>query len=115
MEESKMVKVFAGLVIVFLLGLFSYAVIGTSGNVEKIKELAPLKMEERNWEIIRYEGWQHGSFSNHGGKVWYHVKNIDNNDIQYRVFITLWGGELHYMYGSPEKISIVNTADLNLN
>lgn len=107
-------KVFNVLTVVFLIGLFSYAIIGTSGNVEEIKKLAPLKMKERNWEIVRYEGWQYGSFMNHGGKVWYHVKNMDNNDIQYRVFITLWADELHYTYGSPEVVSVVNTDDFKI-
>jgi hypothetical protein len=91
-----------------LITLLFYSLIGTHENVEEIKQLAPTEMTERNWEIIRYEGWEYGSWNHHGGKVWYHVRNIDNHDIQYRVHVTLWGGELHWTYGAPEKLERVN-------
>ena len=67
-------------------------------------------MAERNWKILRYEGYQYGSWYNHGGKVWYHVANIDNPNIQYRVYITIWDGELQYNYNGPEQLSRI---DLN--
>lgn len=82
--------------------LLSYTLIGTSYNVDKIKSLAPLEMFKRNWKILRYEGFQYGSWDENGGKVWYHVCNIDNPNIQYRVKITLWNNELQYYYGQPE-------------
>lgn len=90
--------------IVFLLTLLTYTLVGTSGNIEKIKELAPKNMEQRNWKILRYEGFQHGSWSTHGGTCWYHVANIDNPNIQYRVEIALWNGELQYYYNAPEVL-----------
>jgi len=82
----------------------AYTVVGTNENVDEIKRRAPDEVAARNWEILRYEGWQYGSFSNHGGKVWYHVQNKDNHNIQYRVFVTMWDGELQYTYGQPEKL-----------
>ena len=88
----------------------SYSIIGTGERVDQIKKLAPGQMAERNWKILRYEGYQFGSWCNHGGKVWYHVANIDNPNIQYRVYITIWGGELQYNYGEPEQLSRI---DLN--
>lgn len=91
-----------------LLVLLGYGFVGTCGDVEKIKQMAPPAIEERGWEILRYEGWQYGSFSNHGGRVWYHVRNKDDHSIQYRVNITYWGGELHFHYGKPETLSRVN-------
>lgn len=102
-------------VIMMFIAFFLYSAVGTSGSVEEIKRIAPAAMKSRNWEIIRYEGWQYGSFDSHGGKVWYHVRNIDNHSIQYRVYITLWAGELHYMYGKPEPLSRVNIDGLNIN
>ena len=104
-----MTKWIAGAIIVLFLG---YAMIGTSERVDEIKAKAPGDIATRNWEIMRYEGWEYGSFANHGGKVWYHVRNKDNHNIQYRVFITLWGGELHYRYGAPEKLDRFN---VNIN
>jgi len=100
-------------IVASMLALFlMYAIVGTSERVDEIKAMAPENIASRNWEIMRYEGWEFGSFGNHGGKVWYHVRNKDNRSIQYRVCITLWGGELHYRYGAPEKLDRV---DVNIN
>jgi hypothetical protein len=81
-----------------------YSIIGTDSRVNEIKAKAPVEMQARNWKVLRYEGFQYGSYSTHGGKVWYHVANVDNPNIQYRVFVTLWNGELHYHYGQPETL-----------
>jgi hypothetical protein len=84
--------------------LIGYSIIGTDGKVDAIRQKAPLEMKERNWTIIRYEGFEYGSWGRHGGKVWYHVANIDNPNIQYRVFVTMWDGELQWHYGEPERL-----------
>jgi hypothetical protein len=97
-----------GILIGLAVGLLLYAIIGTEDDVQWIKERAPSAMDERNWKILRYEGYQRGSFANHGGKVWYHVRNVDDPDIQYRVYITKWGGELHFYYNGPEDLSRIN-------
>lgn len=88
--------------------VFAYTVIGTKGDVEKIKSLAPDQMKERNWDVLRYEGWQYGSWGNHGGKVWYHVKDKKVKNVYYRVYVTYWDGELHYTYGAPEALSRID-------
>jgi len=92
------------IVITAVVVLIGYSIIGTDGKVDTIREKAPLEMEERNWKIIRYEGFQYGSWGRHGGMVWYHVANIDNPNIQYRVFVTMWDGELQWHYGEPERL-----------
>ena len=94
--------------IVLVVVLFLYTAIGTSGDVEEIKSRAPQAISERGWTILRYEGYQFGSFSKHGGKVWYHVKNSTNENIQYRVYITIWNDELQFHYDSPEKLQRLN-------
>lgn len=85
-----------------------YTIFGTQGDIEYIKAEAPKQMQERGWEIVRYEGWQRGSWAKHGGKVWYHVKNVNNDNIQYRVHVAEWGGELHYYYNKPEVLSRID-------
>jgi hypothetical protein len=92
------------------IGLHYYTKIGTSTRVVEIKERIPEAMTQRGWKILRYEGYQLGSWGHHGGKVWYHVQNIDNENIQYRVFVTLWGDELHFTYGEPEKLNRVDVS-----
>ena len=94
--------------IIIVVGFLVYIIVGTKGNVSKIKELAPKSISERGWKILRYEGYQYGSCGNHGGKVWYHVCNIDNPNIQYRIYITLWDDELQYCYGRPEVLEILD-------
>lgn len=99
------------ILIIFLaivVSLLGYSIIGTDTRVDKIKKEAPLKMNERNWRILRYEGYTYGSWGNHGGKVWYHVQDLDNPNIQYRIFVTMWNDELHWTYGEPEKLQRLN-------
>ncbi|MEE8299459.1 MAG: hypothetical protein V3R67_08795 [Thermodesulfobacteriota bacterium] len=86
-------------------GLIVYSVVGTSGNVDEIKERAPAEIEDRGWEVLRYEGFQYGAFSKHGGYAWYHVKDMGQKNIYYRVRVAMWGGELQYYYGEPERLS----------
>ena len=95
-------------IVVALIGLLAYSMVGTSGRVEEIKRRAPAEISVRNWKILRYEGYRYGSWGEHGGRVWYHVANIDDPSIQYRVYITLWAGELQYVYGEPENLSRIN-------
>jgi hypothetical protein len=97
-----------GIVIFIIIMFLSYTIIGSSSRVDDIKKDINLEMSKRNWDILRYEGYQLGSWHNHGGKVWYHVANKDNKDIQYRVYVTMWGNELHFTYGEAEKIQILN-------
>lgn len=103
-----MEKILKTLFIIILISLLGYSIIGTDSRVASIKVLAPTEMQKRNWEILRYEGYQQGSWWNHGGKVWYHVANTDNRNIQYRVFVTQWKGELHFSYGEPEVLNRID-------
>lgn len=96
--------------VVLIIILCLYSMIGTCGNVDKIKEMVPQAFEERNWKIMRYEGFEYGSWNTNGGKVWYHVCNIDNPSIQYRVFVTMWGDELQFYYNAPETLSRIDVA-----
>lgn len=102
MERSTQVLLGVAVGICVFIG---YTAIGTKGNIEEIKRIAPAAIEDRNWEIMRTEGWQYGSWAQHGGRVWYHVKDADNDNIQYRVQVTLWDGELQFYYGAPEQLS----------
>lgn len=101
-------KLLTPVIALSLVAAFIYTVVGTRGNVDEIKMLAPAEIASKNWEILRYEGFQYGSFMKHGGKVWYHVANKDNKNIQYRVHITMWDGELQYYYSEPEKLNRVS-------
>jgi len=96
--------------ILSIVAFIGYSIVGTSGNVAEIKRQAPSEIAKRNWKILRYEGFQYGSWGNHGGKVWYHVANIDNPSIQYKVYVTLWNNELQYCYGEPE---VLNRVEVN--
>jgi hypothetical protein len=94
--------------IIAFIAFIGYSIVGTSGNVAEIKKRAPEEFKTRNWKILRYEGFEYGSWSRHGGKVWYHVMNTQDSSIQYRVYVCLWDGELQYYYGAPEKLNRIN-------
>lgn len=95
-------------IVLLIIAFFYYAIVGTHGNIEAIRATAPSEIPDRGWEIMRDEGYQYGSFGKHGGRVWYHVRNIDDHSIQYRVQVTMWDGKLEYWYKDPEKLSRFN-------
>jgi hypothetical protein len=97
--------------LILITGVLLYTCIGTCNKVEKIKKIAPNEIAKRNWKILRYEGFQYSSWDNHGGKVWYHVQNIDNPNIQYRIYITMWNNELQYHYGDPEQLQRITITE----
>lgn len=101
-------RIMTVITIICIFGLITYSLVGTSGNIELIKSKAPEDMEKRNWRILRYEGYSFDSWGDHGGGVWYHVANVDNPDVQYRVYVTMWNDELQYHYGGPEKYQIIH-------
>jgi hypothetical protein len=103
-------KILYGFLIILFITI-GYGLVGTDGNVAEIKDRAPKEMLQRNWKVLRYEGYQWGSFDHHGGSVWYHVENIDNPNIQYRVKISMWNKELQYYYGEPE---VLDRTEINL-
>jgi len=93
-------------IIVIITGL--YTIIGSKTNISEIKRRVPLEIKEQNWEIIRYNTWAYGSWFFHGGKVYYHVKNTDNPNIQYQIYVSMWGGELQWHYYEPEKLERID-------
>jgi hypothetical protein len=101
------------IIIVLFLITILYSIVGVGTRIDTIKKMVtPQVMAERNWKILRYEGFQYGSWMTHGGKCWYHVANIDNPNIQYRVQVSLWGDELQWWYDKPETL---NRVSVNLN
>lgn len=102
-------KIFFGYIFAAALMLLgAYMIVGTDGNIEEIERRAPSEINERGWRIINHEGYQYGKFGKHGGRVWYHVQDIDNPSIRYRVQVTLWNGRLEYYYGRPEVLIIID-------
>lgn len=85
--------------------LITYSIVGTEERVSKLKILAPKELEARNFNILRYEGYERGSWCYHGGKVWYHVEEKTNPNIRYRIFCTLWNNEVHLYYAYTENIN----------
>lgn len=104
-------RIFYGFLSVALVTLMAYSIFGTSYKVDEIKKLAPADIQQRGWEIARYEGYQFGAFACDGGKVWYHVRDKTVKNTYYRVAICMWDGELQYYYGEPEKL---NRIDVNI-
>lgn len=85
--------------------LIAYTIFGSESRIPEIKRRAPAQIEVNGYTILRYEGYQRGSWGNHGGKAWYHVAERTNPNIRYRMYATLWNGEIQFTYGPPESIS----------
>ena len=100
------------LAILTVVTILIYSIVGVSTRVDEIKARAPTALEEKGLNVIRYEGYQFGSWSRHGGKVWYLVKDATREGVYYRVNISLWDDELQYYYSAPEKLIQINHADM---
>lgn len=99
------------LLLTFVFALSAYSLIGTRGNVPEIRRRAPQYIQAHGWRIIHYESYQYGSWGNHGGKVWYHVAEANNPSIRYRMYITLWDGELCSVYDAPEVLEHIDVVN----
>jgi hypothetical protein len=86
----------------FILSLL-YLVVGTSGNIDDIQRLAIRELPERGWTIIRKDEATRGRIGKHGGSVWYYVKDNSCENTNYRVGVSMRGGELQYDYKVPDR------------
>jgi len=85
------------LLVTLLIGLIAYSTVGTSYNVNTIKKTAPAAISEKDWTIVRCDGYQFGSWSHNGGTVYYSV--FDNKTgIRQEVGVSSWYGELQFWY-----------------
>lgn len=82
--------------------------IGSSGNIDYVKDRAQARWAEQGFEVVGYEGyqWGFGGFGTPwgGAKVWYRLRK-PGNDITYTGFLFRWGDELH-VYG-PKAIDAI--------
>ena len=72
-------------------------------NLDEIKNIAPCRISEFEYDIVQYEGYTHSVV--YGAKVWYMVKKKNENQ-RYSLSLIKWGDEYH-MYG-PEPVDNVN-------
>lgn len=106
--EKQAIKLSAILAPLILFGaLLTYTVFGVETRIPEIERRAPSELSIDGFVVLRYEGYQRGSWMNHGGKAWYHVAESTNPNVRYRVCVTLWGGQLQLCYGHSEAISDV--------
>lgn len=84
-----------------VLAIVCIAMLGSGcskGNLDYVKENAEARWLDNGFEVIGYDGWQRGfwGFGDHGGaKVWYRLRNIEDNGVTYKGLLWRWGDELH--------------------
>lgn len=71
-------------------------------NIEYVKDRAPAFYENMGYEIVGYEGYQHGIVA--GGGVW-HMLQRPGSPTLYSAKLIKWGGELH-LYG-PRALNAI--------
>lgn len=62
-------------------------------NVETIKLASTNVWNNAGYKVVGYEGYQWDIFL--GGKVWYLLRKVDDNNITYNGFLSKWGKEYH--------------------
>lgn len=67
-------------------------------NVDTIKAAAPARLEELGFEVVGYEGYMLGGFSQPGGLVWYVVQRRGDDSVRYNCAVSKWGDEMHVYY-----------------
>jgi hypothetical protein len=67
----------------------------SANNVTDIKAHAEETFRQAGYEVVGYEGYQYGSFGTWGGCVWYTIKKLPDNGVNYHACISKWGDEYH--------------------
>jgi|GEM_PF-3087908 len=83
-----------------VVGIIIWLGIGSSGNLNYVKERSEIRFQELNYEIIGYEGYRFGfwGYNDFGGAhVWYLLKKNPDNGIIYKGSLQRWGDEIHLM------------------
>lgn len=86
------------LVLALVVGVPVWLGVGTSGNLEYVKERAEQRFDELDLEVISYEGyvWGFWGYNEYGGAhVWYMLKKKEDNGITYCGALQRWGDEIH--------------------
>lgn len=99
--------------IVFFAWCFLWACIGSSANLNYVKDRAEGVWTEQGFDVVAYEGYQWGSGgwgTRYGGaRVWYRLRKPGNN-ITYSGFLRRWGDEIH-VYGPTAVDAIAPNQD----
>ncbi len=77
-EEIILVTIVA-IAMVFLC-FVGYSIVGSSANLEYVKEHSEQTASDKGLTIVGYEGWRR-SFK--GARVWYHFNRVPENGILY--------------------------------
>jgi hypothetical protein len=83
--------------LVMLLVVVISCMVGCTRNVNYIKQNGEKWLNELDYDVIGYEGYQMNPIC--GGQVWFMIreKGMINNK-RYSCYLTKWNGELH-LYG----------------
>lgn len=85
-----------------------YSIVGTGYKVDEIKRRAPAELAHRGFTILHGESYEYGAWGNDGGKVWYHVAETAHPEMRYRMYVTMWNGELQLAYGYAEGMQHID-------
>ena len=93
----------------FIIAFLLWFPIGSSSNLDWVKQRADKTWKEQGFEIVAYEGfqWGMGGFGTPygGAKVWYRLRKVPDNGLTYSGLLQRWGDEVH-VYG-PEHAETV--------
>jgi hypothetical protein len=73
--------IYTGLLLLIFMTFVGYSIVGSSVNLEYVKEHAEETAVNQRLKIIGYEGWQRGF---KGARVWYHFERVPANGILYQ-------------------------------
>lgn len=95
-------KIVGSAAIVAFVGLIAWGGVGSGGNKEWVEQRCPAVLEQQGWQINGTEGFQWG-FGGYGtpyggAKVWYSLRKVPYNGLNYQIYCTRWGDQVQ-LYG----------------
>lgn len=104
--KKKLLIAVATVAISSVLSAILWGPVGSSGNLDWVKQRAVAKWEMQGFSVIDYEGykWGFGGFGTPygGAQVWYRLRHSTTGAI-YSGYLLRWGDEVH-VYG-PDYFS----------
>ena len=85
-----------------------YLAVGTTSNLDYVKERAEARWQQAGSQVVGYTGYQRSMTltPEYGGaKVWYSLRG-PQTDVMYTGFLRRWGDEIH-VYGPRAVNSII--------
>jgi len=107
----KLIAFFCSVFFALLVASFVWFQVGSSSNLDFLKESCPATFKAAGWDVGGYAGyeWGFGGFgSPYGGaKVWFYMRS-PTTKLTYQGYCMRWGNETHLYGPMPAEKNVIS-------